>query len=182
MTICLAVVISVLAVSERRVAVQSKFFTEIGMPARFLARQAAAIFPGVASRLNGVNDSRVARAAAKMPRKSLFDSFAVIRAALLQHRRRTDHDPGDAEAALNSTLMDERLAQHFSHFFRNALEGNYVVAFHLFGFAQARQDRPSVNQDCATPASALRSATVFRRNDATRLAQNFQEVHALFVG
>src|SRR5260370_37325247 len=101
------------------------------MACRLLARHAAAIFPGVASRLNGVNDSRVTRAAAKMTRKSLFDNFAAACATLLQHRRLTDDDPGDAEAALNSTFKHERRAQHFAHFLPNALKRAYLPAFSL---------------------------------------------------
>src|SRR6266851_1859027 len=42
--------------------------------------------------------------------------------------------------------------------------------------------RPSIHQDCATSAGAFGSAAVLRRNDATFFAQNFEEVHARFVG
>ena len=54
MSISLAVSISVLAGCKRRVAAQSEFFAEIGMPAGFRARQFLAILPGFAGGLNGV--------------------------------------------------------------------------------------------------------------------------------
>ena len=137
MTIFLTGAIPMIAIGKRRVASKSEIFAKVGMPSRFLARQASAIFPGLAGRLNGVNDSRIARAAAKMARKSLLDSFATARAALPQHRGRTDNDPGNAEAALNSPFKHERFAQHIPHFFGNALKGNHFPAFHLFRLPQA---------------------------------------------
>jgi len=55
------------------------------VPARLLDRQASPIFPSIARCLNGVNDSRIARAAANVTGKSLLDSFAIVRTALPQH-------------------------------------------------------------------------------------------------
>src|SRR5882762_11945735 len=108
------------AIRKRRVTAQSEIFAEIGMTARLLAWQASAIFPSVAGCLNGVNDSRIARAAANMTRKSLLDRFAIVRAALPQHGRRTHDDSGYAETALNPAFLHEGFAQHISHVFRDA--------------------------------------------------------------
>src|ERR1700682_46939 len=98
-----------IAIRECRVAAQSEFFAEIGVPARFFAGQASTIIPSLTGGLNGVNDSCVTRAAAEMTRKALFDSLAIPRAPSPQHGGSTNHNPGEPEAALNSPVEDKGL-------------------------------------------------------------------------
>jgi hypothetical protein len=176
----MAVGFAMLAVCKCRISLQPEFFTKIGMPARFPG-QSFSIFPGVARSLNGVDDPRVTRTPAKMAREALLDGFAVICAALPQERRRPNNDSRNAEAALDATLEREGFTQHLPHLFRKALKRHYVVAFHLFWFAQARQDRLTIHQDRAAAAGALWSAPILGGNDAALLAQDIEKLHAWLV-
>src|SRR5579872_1647511 len=151
------------------------------MPARLLAGKASTILPGLTCGLYGIYDSRVARAAAKVARKSLLDRFAISRAALLQHRRRTDDNPGNTESALHSPFQHEGLSQNIPHILRNALEGDHLASFYLFRFSQAGQYRAAINKHRAATARTFGRATILWGNDATLFPKDFQQMHAWFV-
>src|SRR5258708_30295730 len=85
------------------IAAHSEFFAKIEMSAWLLVGKTSGVFPGFTGCLYGIDDSRVSRAAAQVARKSLFDGFAITRAALLQHRRRADHNSANTEPALDAT-------------------------------------------------------------------------------
>src|ERR1700676_2796099 len=174
--------VDVVVSDEFRIAAHPKLFAEKGMPPGFRFVDVLAVVPGFPRGLNGVDDSSVAGATADMTGEGLRDGFAIIRAALLEQQRRAHQDAGNAEAALHAALDGKRFTQHAAHLFVGALEGDDLVAFHLFRLAQARQHGPPVDFHHAAAAAALRSATVLGRNDTAVLAQHFEEVHPRFVG
>ena len=147
------------------------------MPARFFVRQAPAVPAGFAGGLNRVDDPSVAGAAAQMPVECLRDHAAIVGHALPHQRRGADDDPGDAEPALHAAFEHKRFAQHAARVVRKALDGDDVMAGHLFRFPQAGQRRVPVDQDQAAAAGAFRRAAVLGGHHAALFAQHLEEVH-----
>ena len=112
-----------------------------------------------------------------MPVECLCDHVAIVGHALPYQRRGADNDPGDAEPALHAPFEHKRFAQHAARVGRKALDGDDVMAGHLFRFPQAGQRRVPIDQDEAAAAGALRSASVFRGHHAALFAQHLEEVH-----
>jgi hypothetical protein len=152
------------------------------MSARFLAGRASAVFPGFTGCLYGIDNSRVSRAAAQVARKSLLDGFAIARATLLQHRRRTDDNPGNTEPALYAAFEHKCLTQHVPQLFGEALKRHHVPALCLFRFSQAGKNGAAIDKDRAATAGAFGGATILWRNNAALLTEEFQHVHAWLVG
>jgi hypothetical protein len=115
--------------------------------------------------LNAVEDAFPAGAAAQIGREPFLDHIAIGCFVLLQHRRGTNKNAWNAEAALDGTLVNERLAQDTLHILWKPFESNDVCAFHLFRLAQAGQYRCTVDQDRAAAARSFRRTAVFGRND-----------------
>jgi hypothetical protein len=169
------------AICKCWIAAHSEFFAKIEMSARFLVGKTSAVIPGFTGCLYGVDDSRVSRAAAQVARKSLLDGFAIARAALLQHRRRADNNPGDAEPALDAAFKYKRLTQHVPHLFRDTLKRHHIPTLYLFRFSQAGKNGAAINEDRAATACAFGGATVLWGNNAALLPKEFQHVHAWLV-
>ena len=160
---------------------QTILFAKIGMAPRLFARELLVILPGFPGRLNGVENARVARAAAQMSIQRLRHLLAIVRAVCCSSPEARITMPGNAEPALHRAFQQERLAQHPAHVLRHAFERDYVAALHVFRLAQAREHRLTVHQHRAAAARAFRSAAVLSRNDVALLAQDFEKVHARLV-
>ena len=116
-----------------------------------------------------------------MPVERLGDGGAIGGLALLDERRRADDDAGNAEAALDAALEDERVAHPLADVFRQPFERDHVAALGLLGFSQAGEGRRAVDHDEAAAAGAFGRASVLRRDDAALLAQHLEQVHAGLV-
>ena len=157
------------------------FFAEVQMLPRLGARQHLAVVPHFARRLNPVEDALPSCAAAQIRGQRLPDLVAIRGAISLQQRRGTNENPRNAEPALDTAFMHERLTQDLLHILRQPLERNDICAFHLFRFAQARQRRMPIDEHQAAAARAFRRTPVFHRDDTAVLAQNLARQTPAFV-
>ncbi len=107
--------------SELRIALQSKLFSKVGVAPRLATGKFLAVVPGFASRLNAVENALVTGAAAEMSGQPARDGIAIFGDSLLQHRRSTNQNSGNAETALHSAFEYERVAKHAMHVRLNAL-------------------------------------------------------------
>ncbi len=160
---------------------KTKFFTEIKVPPRFVAGHLLVVLPGFTRRLNGIDDARVAGAAAKMAVERFRDFFAVPGAVVLQQPGCPDHNAGNAKTALHCAFQQERLAQYATHVLGHAFERHYLVTRHVFRLAQARQHRLAIHQNRATAAHAFRSAAVLGGNNLAFFAEHFEKIHPRLV-
>ena len=78
--------------------------------------------------------------------------------------------------------MDKRFAQDAAHLLGHAFQRDNVSAFHVLRFSQTSEHWLAVDQNGAAAARALRSASVFWRDNAALLAQDLKEMHAGFIG
>ncbi len=160
---------------------QAEIFAEVRMAARFFAREPLLPIPDFAGGLDGVDDARVACTAAQVAIQRFRDLFPALRAIALQQPRGADHNPGNAEAALDRAFQQKSFAQHTTHVVGYAFERDHFAPFHVLRLPQARQYGLAVHQNGAAAASAFRRAAVFGRNDFALLAQHFEKVHARLV-
>ncbi len=163
--------------------VLSEIFAEIGMAARFSARQVLAVLPGFAGGLNGVDNSRVAGAAAEMAGERLRDGLAIIGAPLSQPwKMRGPRIPGmqkphctppsSTKASPNTRRMSSGMPSSVTTSWPSICSGLR---------RQASTGRPST-RTAQQPQAAFGGAAVLGGNDAALLAQDFEEVHPRLVG
>ncbi len=140
------------------------------------------IVPGLARRLYRVDDALVACAAAKVAVERFCNGFPARCLPVLEQRAGPHHDARRAKTALDAALQHKSLAQDAPHLLRNTLERRDFVPVQLFGFTQAGEHWPPVNQHQAAAAGPFGSASILGRNDATLLPEELQDVHPRLVG
>jgi len=89
-------------------------------------------------------------------------------------------DAGRAEAALQAARGDEAIGEGFALKFREAFDGENIFARDFTGRYRARDHRAIIDDDRAATALARRAASVFRREDAALVAQDFEQRQAVF--
>ena len=111
----------------------------------------------------------------------LCDGSSIAGLALLDQRCRADDDPGDAKAALNAALEDERIAHPLADVLRQPFESHDVATLCLLGLAQTGERGRAVDHDEAAAACPFWRAPVFRGDDAALFPQHLEQVHARLV-
>jgi len=92
------------------VPAHSVLFAEVAMSPRFVARQLLMVVPGLARRLNGVDDPRVPSAAAKVRVQRLRDGLAILGVVVFEQPRRAHHNSRNTKPALHRAFHQEGLA------------------------------------------------------------------------
>ena len=166
---------------ECRVSGQPELLAEVLVPSRLTARELIAAPPRLASRLDRVEDSSVAGAAAKCP-SSAFATAArspFLPCSISDAARTTipgmqkPHWTPPSRTNASPILLRTSLRQPF--------ESHDVATLCLLGLAQTGERGRAVDRDEAAAARAFGRAPVFRGDDAALFPQHLEEVHARLV-
>src|SRR5262245_26986985 len=109
------------------------------MAARLGARESIITCGCFAGRFDGVEDSTVSRTSAQVPVERLGDRRSISGLSLFHQRGCTDHDAGNAEAALDSAFEDEGIAHPLANILRQAFERDDLPSLGLLGLPETRQ-------------------------------------------
>src|SRR5437867_10396924 len=143
-------------------------------PSRVATASAMTMLPARVG-LDGVDDLRVAGAAAEVAFERGADGVAVGARLALQEGERGQEHSGRAEAALHGAVAHERVLQRVQAAVAlEAPQRHHRAAAQAGGQHQARRHRPAVEQHRADAAHAL-VAAFLDVEDAERLAQQLEQ-------
>src|SRR3990172_2862006 len=124
--------------------------------------------------LHGVEDLRIAGAAAEVAEKGVSDFLARGSRLFLEQHLRFHHDSRRAEATLGRTRGDEGLRPEAPLVGGEPLLSDDVLALDAGRLLGAGDDSVPVDDDRARPARALRRASVLHRPQAEVVAEDLE--------
>ena len=138
-------------------------------------RRHLAAAPGLCHQLHGLDDLRVAGAAAEVPVDRPGDLLTARVRLPVEQVLGAERDPGDAEAALDAAGRGERLRDDLALAGRDTLEGQHLAALGPARLEGAGHERAAVDERQAAAALPLGLAAVLDRDDPAALPQRVEE-------
>ena len=141
----------------------------------FEQRRHLAATPGFRHQLHGLDDLRVAGAAAEVPVDRAGDLVTARVRLPVEEVLGPERDPRDAEAALDAAGRGERLRDDLALTGGDALEGQHVAALGTSCLVGAGDERAPVDERQAAAALPLGLAAVLDRGDPAAFPQRVEE-------